>query len=1262
MGFYGNITNTSNTTFSFDRIYPNRLAMDANANNDGVFIGRYVLVEYQEEAAYPVAYHATETSEDSGQYYFYSSTNQEEISKIKYLGLPPGEPDHLPSVDDVNAIYQDGFYKGEILQRYIYSSDKKDWVFSEEFYACVGEDDKHFAVFELITNPSMKSHYIQNFEIDEKHYGQESKGFKGYDSTVWMKSSVTASNGKLITKYVNIADLNSVVPTFDIAADAPTMTPITPHFDADSTNVYYKLHAQPQWGFRIAKAHADGDTADYISDADTQWTKIDYNPSTDKTDILYASGINDENQVPIWEGDSSSKIPAAIFYNARAFEKQIGEISIDKYSKDITEDKIEITTGKSGNEYNLHNGKQGPDKGVQNDTQELTIHLPSIGNMMSDAWDIIHGKQRNDYRGDGENASLQGRLDAFEEIKNNQIPVKREKDGTLVGSMINHATPYVLPEGKDILSEEAINAIPENIYDGDDPWIATSINTDLLIGGQKLNENGEIASEYDQTNNSGISIHHSFHPVLNSKTAHDKNKTSNWYSDESESNEFLQENKLPITNRETKNDDTIKLYTPYVDAKGHVVGKNIETVTLPYSFKTVKAKAQSVAVTNPNTNTNEVIADSTQDTLQFASSNKWIRMSGSNSGTGVNYDTFNIGHEVHSIDETVSDQGDNETSHTNANKESGAENEINLTMYDWTYDEAGHITSKRQHTYTLPYGFKTINVGNNTTESAAPTQMGVEGETADSTQDSLTLTPTNKWIKMVATGNNEIKFGHELTEINSKSDTDFGLSSNMSIAQVDANNNQFNIPVFQFDKAGHITKAETHKVQLPNGFTTFTSTISDIDNEDSTSGKAGNFSPDTMTDTITLAEGNQWINIEASEDTFTFKHYAQDFNKEPELTYDFNNSNSTDSPNTFITTDWKKDRAGHLIEGQDTKYTLPNGIKTLSIQDTGKDNVSIVTGSTGQLIADNLVDIMTIDNGNRWIRLVANGKTVKLYHDAPNSASGSTNTTNANNNNNKTLSFNSTFEVPQVKYDETGHIFGIDKHTITLPSTSTLRLNNYSKGTSTAAITTNETINNAFGKLENRLDLLQGDKDVVGSVDNKISIEVAKILDDADPSDIDTLNEIAGWIINDTTGAAKMANDISDLKTKMGSSSVATQITNKINALDKPDTVVEGQYVSAVSEANGIITVTRESLPTLSTGSINGTIKLGNDNEVAVKGLGSAAFTESTAYAKSDVLDTKFKYGATEEQKTIADLMNKVAELEIKLNELNNQINPPQET
>lgn len=55
---------------------------------------------------------------------------------------------------------------------------------------------------------------------------------------------------------------------------------------------------------------------------------------------------------------------------------------------------------------------------------------------------------------------------------------------------------------------------------------------------------------------------------------------------------------------------------------------------------------------------------------------------------------------------------------------------------------------------------------------------------------------------------------------------------------------------------------------------------------------------------------------------------------------------------------------------------------------------------------------------------------------------------------------------------------------------------------------------------------LNGDDKTEGSVDYKVAQEVAKILNDNDSSDIDTLNEIAAWITNDTTGAAKMNADI----------------------------------------------------------------------------------------------------------------------------------------
>ena len=46
MGFYGSKLLGQNTTFKFDRIYPNRKTMEENRHTDGVYIGRYVLIDY----------------------------------------------------------------------------------------------------------------------------------------------------------------------------------------------------------------------------------------------------------------------------------------------------------------------------------------------------------------------------------------------------------------------------------------------------------------------------------------------------------------------------------------------------------------------------------------------------------------------------------------------------------------------------------------------------------------------------------------------------------------------------------------------------------------------------------------------------------------------------------------------------------------------------------------------------------------------------------------------------------------------------------------------------------------------------------------------------------------------------------------------------------------------------------------------------------------------------------------------------------------
>ena len=106
---------------------------------------------------------------------------------------------------------------------------------------------------------------------------------------------------------------------------------------------------------------------------------------------------------------------------------------------------------------------------------------------MSDAWDIIHGKQRDDYRGDGENASLQGRLDSFDAFYDNQIPVKRTNNGKIIGSRINGAAQY---DNSDTWEneEKPIEVLYDTTlpnFNRDDAWIKTEVFTTDLKDGDK---------------------------------------------------------------------------------------------------------------------------------------------------------------------------------------------------------------------------------------------------------------------------------------------------------------------------------------------------------------------------------------------------------------------------------------------------------------------------------------------------------------------------------------------------------------------------------------------------------------------------------------------------------------------------------------------------------------------------------------------------------------------------------------------------------
>lgn len=490
MGFYGNIKNTTRTQFSFDKTYGSRAEMDNQAGVDGVYAGRYVLVEYDKNVIptnFPIGYlkdgivyktlpsrlggitlqyrlsNFIVTDEETGEGYWEPTQNnivspgtivyipvEYNFDKIYYeYGRDEKDPYRPIGPDNVTPrgifLTITNQSSVQVVPMYKYYDDTKvlytvvdaegEVVTHEVQYALTIPFDpdnvKYTGVTEFpledgkTTAPTMDSYsnYIFNYNVDRSQYGVS----RGYDSTVWQKVYEGAA-----AKYVMVAELNSVVPTFDIEADAPSQVPILPHFDADSTNVYYKLHWQPQWGFRIKGSNPDqvtpelftsgesrsdryiparNDKREYPSDYTTTWVNHIYNShsgiSTKKVFVT-----DDGNGVPYWmtpedaELYKNSEVPAAIYFNKAGFDPENISYSWDKEYRDwnttentekkyLVTDEISISpTGQSGHLYNTHGTKFLQERVP--DTQELSVMLPSIGDTIAQVWDLVYGGRNLD--------------------------------------------------------------------------------------------------------------------------------------------------------------------------------------------------------------------------------------------------------------------------------------------------------------------------------------------------------------------------------------------------------------------------------------------------------------------------------------------------------------------------------------------------------------------------------------------------------------------------------------------------------------------------------------------------------------------------------------------------------------------------------------------------------------------------------------------------------------------------------------------------
>lgn len=348
MSFYGNISNAGKTQMSFDRVYPNRKIMEENAPTDGVFVGRFVLVEYDDNTyshrtGY-INFLPVKDEEFNGRYSVYTNTECTIPFKLTEsndngYGLVQG--------DLIVAEYNNYYY-------YFQCNGKTNSINGSAYFNYVMSSSEFFD--KGVTD------YTINYNEDKEYAKKQKYPFiTGWDSTVWRKAF---KNGK--EQYQMIASLSSVTPKFTLVPEAPSLKPIAPHFGINSTNINYDLHYQPNWGLRVKEAGENEK-----SDFNVKYTIKKYNPET---------GL-DETESPDYKG--------AIYFNKDGFNPEIISHTEEK-------DEVSILPGVSGQKYIAHNNNGNIDYEERPDVQEITLNLPSIGNIMSNIWDIVYGPNQSD--------------------------------------------------------------------------------------------------------------------------------------------------------------------------------------------------------------------------------------------------------------------------------------------------------------------------------------------------------------------------------------------------------------------------------------------------------------------------------------------------------------------------------------------------------------------------------------------------------------------------------------------------------------------------------------------------------------------------------------------------------------------------------------------------------------------------------------------------------------------------------------------------
>lgn len=1019
MGFYGNTQGTNRTAFSYDLIYATRKQMDEACGKDNVFLGRYVLVEYD---VLPVM-----------AYFDFENT------PLKAYRNQPFNSFNLIERPATNVLYQ------------------------------VANPVDNGSLFYAFENGAWKPlNAISSSQIDKlspyaiSYYEDVQKYGRGYDSTVWMKSWETETNQY---KYVQVAELNTVVPRFHLMNEAPTEALTTPWFDKLSTDLDYYLRMQAPYGFRIKRAWDPDDTTKiYPAQNTVQSNK--FLPS----DETFSPDTFAYNKNQIWEKTGQeANAPADIYYNKAGFDAKVETLSDMPNSINY-----ELTA--SGRRYNVSSDEL-ISKGITNpDTYDFYIHLPAIGNAIAEFWNKIYGKGINE--GGRRNINdAQQRDDTADHL------VTYDKN-TFIGLMnvYRDLLGYAFVEKKSTTAEtiSMADANSENAVELTYTDAAAAIAHYKKISTIYYEDKDGVRQYYYYTR---VPIYEQYSSTTSASSIPDD--VDVYYKDDDGVYHLARKTLLGYK------DSDGELHSPDISTLYHYVGDNWKLTPLDQEFDDnyygMLIKLHRLIGTG-----NEDICDTEtlygcinriNDILEQVENRLTpgrLLITDPESGKITTTETY---FPAAPKDETDVLQGDGKWVSRFAS----------VKIVDTT------TGSSESAIGTQAGSEKILQADNGDSDPTSATGTAVN---AQHNPDQFIINSQNQWIQLSAnTTTDAVTFGHKLSPVTSSKTLNgtrrtttanranvyrYGLNADKDVVTLDTTNtneaaNTFNVPYFEVDMAGHITAAETHTVTLPENFSAFTFTNNDTADTETITATAANkgatvkhtndinattvtANADSLTDTFAFKTGNKWIRF---SDYSGAKNGPADNNKDTDTitlyheihqilhttsNSDLNDNQTATQSFTTQTVEW--DGAGHITHTDTHTYALPDFFQIVRIADA--NNTGNAYGQTAttdvDLVANKTFDILSIGPDNDWIRLHSGDDNFTIAHSlskltAHNFATTAGTANNADYLETKTTSglYKKTIRIPLLETDNAGHVIGYSSKSFDIPGAfNTITLNKQS--------------------------------------------------------------------------------------------------------------------------------------------------------------------------------------------------------------------------